>query len=274
MRRSANTNLRRRKIQGFTLLELVAVVATIAILVSLLCAALNHTKGKALRISCVNNLRQLQVAWLNYVDDNNFLLPLNQTAPAPPKSTIVARGSSEGSWVTGNPTRDLSYDNIERGTFFRYQYIDSHDVFRCPMDNSTVLGHPETRRTRSYSMNAFLGGDDAEHNPRVQTKLSDWASPGKENTFVFIEEHEDSFWLPGFLVFPKDDYSATSLTWASTPADRHTQGCNITFADGHVDYWRWYSPKEGRSSPKLASTSRDIGDIRRLQACVPQKRNN
>jgi len=253
------------------MIELIAVVATIVILVSLLCAALNNTKEKAWRVSCANNLRQLQVAWMNYIGDNDDILPLNQTAPVPQKVTIVSRRSSASSWVAGNPTEDLTAANIERGTL--YPYVGSPDPYRCPMDDSTVLHHPDVRRTRSYSMNAFLGGDNVEQNPRVKTRFSEWNAPGKESTFVFIEEHPDSFWLPGFLVLPRDDYNATGFTWDSIPADRHNQGCNLSFADGHVEYWRWYSPKVGKSNSKLASTSRDIGDIRRLQACVPQKRN-
>ena len=272
MRRTARS-ARQRRIHGFTLVELVAVIATIIILVSLLCAALNHTKEKALRVACVNNLRQLQVAWINYTGDNDDLLPLNQTAPSPAgKPSIISRGSSVGSWVVGNPTIDVTTTGIEKGTLF--PYVGSTEVYRCPMDDSTVVRHPDILRTRSYSMNAFLGGDDPEHNLRVKTKLSEWTAPGKESTFVFIEEHADSYWLSSFWVYPKEEINATSASWWSTPADRHNQGCNLSFADGHVEYWQWYSPKEGHSETKLSSTSRDSVDIRRLQACVPQKRNN
>ena len=92
-----------RRVAGFTLLELTSVVAIVLVLVSLLCAALNHTKAKALRISCIDNLRQLQLAWTFYVDDNDDWLPLNRTAPAPPSNhhRIMPLASSTNSWVPG-----------------------------------------------------------------------------------------------------------------------------------------------------------------------------
>src|SRR5690349_6527506 len=114
--------LTRSGARGFTLLELSAVVAIIAILVSLLCAALNQTKTKALRISCLDHLKQLQFAWEMYPDDNDGALPLNRTAEsiAGKPNRIPARGTSEDSWVAGNPRQDAHSLNIQRGTLFRY----------------------------------------------------------------------------------------------------------------------------------------------------------
>src|SRR5262245_60415148 len=89
---------------GFTIVELLVVVLLISILVSLLCAALDNTKAKALRITCLDNMRQLQSAWAMYVDDNSEALPLNQMAPVPNHPRIpVSRLTSTNSWVSGNP---------------------------------------------------------------------------------------------------------------------------------------------------------------------------
>jgi prepilin-type processing-associated H-X9-DG protein len=73
---------------------------------------------------------------------------------------------------------------------------------------------------------------------------------------------------------PSFKAAATSETWISLPADRHEQGCNLSFADGHIEYWRWYSPKYPRDS-KLSSSStvnrnRDVRDLLRLQTVVGQ----
>lgn len=257
---------------GFTLLELTAVVAIIVVLVSLLVAALNQTKEKALRISCMDNLKQLQLAWEMYTDDHEGLLPLNQTANGPAHHRIPNRGNSSNSWVVGTPRMDRSTMNLQRGSLF--QYVKSAAPYRCPMDGSHVDGHPGIQRTRSYSMNAYLGGDDV-FNPA--TRYSELDRPG--NTFVFIEEHEQSLWESSFMVIPsikpgKVRASASPLnSWLSTPSDRHEQGCNISFADGHIEYWRWYSPKSAESS-KLSSSSsfraRDLRDLSRLQAVVGQ----
>jgi prepilin-type N-terminal cleavage/methylation domain-containing protein/prepilin-type processing-associated H-X9-DG protein len=260
--------------RGFTLLELSAVVMIIGILVSLLCAALNQTKTKALRISCLDNLKHLQLAWEMYTDDNDGRLPLNRTAePTLGKANrIPVSGTAEGSWVVGNPRHDAHSRNIERGTLFRY--VKSVEPYHCPMDDSTVAGQPEVFRTRSYSMNAYLGGDEAL-NPAL--KYSELRRPG--NTFVFIEEHENSRWESSFIVVPTVNpgsfkAAATPETsWISIPADRHGQGCNLSFADGHIEYWKWYSPKlpkDSKLSSSAANRTRDVRDLMRLQTVVGQ----
>src|SRR5262249_47103486 len=137
--------------------------------------------------------------------------------------------------------------------------------------SSTVAGHPEIPRNRSYAMNGFLGGDPTL-NPEPRMSFNDLINPRPENTFVFIEEHENSKWLSSFLVSPrsrKPTAAAGVLSWLSTPSDRHDQGCNITFADNHIEYWRWSTPKTDTGNPQLAGA--EIRDIRKLQATVPSQ---
>jgi len=252
-------------------LELSAVVFIVSVLVSLLCAALNHTKSKALRVTCLDNLKQLQQAWWLYAADNDESLPLNRTAPASNDPRFPQFQTSKDSWVAGNPKQDVTVDNITRGTL--YPYVNSVATYRCPMDTSTVPRNPELLRTRSYSMNSYLGGDlDLVPEP----KLKFGQIPRPETVFVFIEEHEDSRWHSSFLVSPapkKMGISAASSTmWLSTPSDRHAQGCNISFADGHIEYWHWWTPKEPANAEthlSAFSTVSQVRDINRLQSCLP-----
>ena len=256
--------------RGFTIIELTAVVAIITVLVSLLTAALNQTKQQAMRISCLDNLKQLNLAWQMYADDFEGALPLNQTAKGPLHHRIPLLNSSTNSWVAGNPRFDISTANIRRGSLF--PYVKSVSPYRCAMDDSRVEGHPDTLRTRSYSMNAFLGGDEVM-NPAM--RFSELRRPS--STFVFIEEHQNSRWESSFVVVSAVKPGMTAgvgglASWWSTPADRHEQGCNLTFADGHIEYWRWFSPKTERDTMMSTSAGkhRDARDLSRLQSVVGQ----
>src|SRR5579863_5998430 len=89
--------------KAFTLIELLVVIAIIAILAGLLLPTLARAKAKAQVISCTSNLKQLQVAWIMYVQDNSDALPPEVSGPAGGMQTAVA-----GSWVVGNTQTDTT----------------------------------------------------------------------------------------------------------------------------------------------------------------------
>jgi len=255
---------------GFTLIELSVVVLMIGILAALFSTAFNNAKAKSQKVSCLNNLRRLQLAWVLYYDDNEDALPLNRSVDNPLPQPFFGRPNSLGSWVAGSPKADTTTDNISAGSLFQYAE-KTVSTYHCPSDRSTVVNRPDVPRNRSYSMSAYMNGDDAGLDPRVKTKQSELLSPPTERIFVFIEEHEDSPRLGSFLVAPKERLSTASPTsWMSLPSDRHSQGCSLTFVDGHVEYWKWYWPKQADVQTKLTSNSHELRDLRRLQDAVPQ----
>src|ERR1044072_6817518 len=93
---------------GFTIVELLVVVGIILIVVALLSAALNQTRTRTMRISCLDNMRQLQVGGMMYADENNDHIALNKTAPLADGIGIAAPAprNSTNSWVAGNPKED------------------------------------------------------------------------------------------------------------------------------------------------------------------------
>src|SRR5438128_5860712 len=94
----------------------------------MLLPALANAKSKSLQTKCLNNLKQLQVCYVMYVDDNNEVLPLNHAVPD---------RSLKDSWVVGDAKRDTSTTNIENGVLFKYN--SSTSTYRCPAANSRPI---------------------------------------------------------------------------------------------------------------------------------------
>ena len=253
---------------GFTLLELLVVMTIVGILAALLSTAFKNTRARSQRLACVSNLYQLQMAWRLYIDDNDDWLPLNRSVDGPLNERFFGRRNSSNSWVCGSPKEDTTPINIVKGTLFPYTG-KSVKLYRCPADRSVVVGHKDTLRTRSYSMSAYLNGDEEGIDPRVKIKEAELVNPSTDRIFVFIEEHEASGWLGSFRLLPRGRVTLSSSNWASTPSDRHTQGCNLSFADGHIEYWKWFWPKKVDQQSKLAANGHELRDLQRLQDSVP-----
>ena len=261
-----------RTTNAFTLIELLVLIGIIVILAALLLPSLSRAKQKAQTTVCLNNLKQLQLGWHLYVHDNLDLLPPNIDFGNPMFSTPA--NDPALSWCPGNARYDTNTLNIEAGALFHY--CRAIAVYRCPADFSTVetlngQKLPELRN-RSYNMsqsvNGYRGPASSDH-PRIASfqKFFQIHRPPPSQLFVFIDEHPETMRSAVFHHVAGVAIIAEIPGWWDMPADRHSQGACLSFADGHVERWRWKTPKNAQSSGQPA-TPGDRSDFLRVQGAM------
>lgn len=242
--------------QAFTLLELLVVIAIIAILAALLLPVLARARERAQRISCLNNLKQLNLGWQLYADDDNGILASNDWDY---RSATIAE-SSPGCWVLGNATLDTSPADITAGTI--YPYVKSLPSYRCPTDRGLVSG-AGVLMLRSYSLSRFMGGPHADtDNWNVRPVHHSTEILHSSSALTFLDEDDTTIDDGHFL------YSDTVDAWYNVPSWRHANGDTMAFADGHEEYWKWRSSLPATTYFADSSSVTDpnaLGDIHRLQ---------
>jgi prepilin-type N-terminal cleavage/methylation domain-containing protein len=238
------------KRHAFTLVELLVVIAVIAILAALLLPALSRAKERAWVVRCIANHKQLSAAWCMYREDNNGRLVIDDPA-----------GTNYPSWVQGNMGSSLEATNadlIKLGLM--YPYTPNSDVYHCSSDKSMNV--------RSYSMNcqmgSFLYGAPRDpqasmgipnHLPMYWEKQMLHAPPA--TTFIFLDESPPSI---------NDGFFVTLLTgniWSDFPAVWHSKGCVFSYGDGHADRRKWIDPRTWSGSSGLSTA--DNPDLKWMQ---------
>ena len=242
------------KSRGFTLIELLVVIAIIAILAALLFPVLSEGKEKANRTFCLNNQKQLDVAWQMYADESGGILASNGVD----FNEAGAVESPTNSWVTGNAGLDTNITTITDGSL--YPYIKNIQCYRCPLDTSRVLGMT-TLILRTYSLSCFMSGPDGDSEFGIKPlhQTSQIKRPSQSLTFI---DEDDSTIDDGHFLYP-----ATGNEWMNVPAWRHANGDTLAFADGHMEYWKWRS-----TLPTLYSTAANpatLQDLTRLEQTAP-----
>jgi prepilin-type N-terminal cleavage/methylation domain-containing protein/prepilin-type processing-associated H-X9-DG protein len=247
-----------RRFSGFTLIELLVVIAIIAILAALLLPALGTAKQKTIGIQCMNNHRQLSLAWRMYTEENRDQLPFASENPQDPNTFAAA-------WVMGtmdfNPNNRANWDPdlyIKKSPLWPY-CGNNLAIWRCPADRSqvTVSGviYP---RVRSMSMNIYLGGwggtdggwGAAVSAYQIYRKYSEMVVPGPTKTWVFLDMREDSIDMGNFATSMRgfSPQNPGAYEFWDLPGYYHNRAGGFSFADGHSEIKKW---RDSRTMPPV-----------------------
>lgn len=241
---------------AFTLIELLVVIAIIAIIAAILLPVLSAARVRAEAAGCMNNSRQLMLAWVQYYNDNNDQLVNNyqggQVSAEEFNKTYRSWVNNIMDWQVNDSYTGEAVTNttgIVKAPFF--QYTGNTSIYRCPGDHfvspiQLAAGVPF--RPRSYSMNCFFGAYLPTLNPNVPAganniyptyrqffKSTDLRTPAE--LFVILDEQADSINDGWFELDP----TLSGGAWNDLPASYHNRACGIAFADGHAEIHAWRS---------------------------------
>lgn len=234
------TNTNRPKAAGFTLIELLVVIAIIAILAGMLLPALSKAKEKTKGIQCMNNGKQMTLAWRLYAEDNDDLLVKsldNGATPENAKRSLLVPGSSlDYSNKRDNWDPELT---VKRSPLQKY-LNNSFAVWRCASDIGTVMNNNRERvqRVRSQSMSQVFdyGSWLPASQWRVYGRLSHIVNPTQ--TWVLGDEHPDSI-NDAAMAVQMARPEATTAQIIDFPASYHNGAAGFSFADGHSEVHKW-----------------------------------
>ncbi len=269
--------MRPQEKEGFTLIELLVVIAIIAILAAMLLPALAKAKAKAQQTTCMNNAKQLSLAFNQYTLDMNDLYPPNPDDGTTEAGYIWCSGQAG---IGGADEFDPDLMKDPNRTLIAPYIANNVGIFHCPADTrvgmydgaglypNSVLKGTSVPASRSVSMNQAVGTVDPVYSGsgRGHGGVPNKATNGPWLTGSYGENNASSGPYATFgktssfrngaspaTIFMQADESIYSINDAGLatcanladpvfidfPSTAHNNGCGFSFCDGHAEIHKW-----------------------------------
>ena len=222
--------------KAFTLVELLVVIAVIALLMGILMPALSMARKQGQRAVCQSNLRQQHAACCMYIDDYDGYFPCNGVLTG---VWYYLWGGKNGSEPGANqPKRFLNPYICKKGTVGTGSEDKQLHVFKCPADRGQIEGHyklpPEGRKTcwdsqgLSYLPNFSANNNDASKSlwGRKITQI--------KNTHKLILVRDFSFLA--YFITPEGTHGGLPFGYFYWHKNKYNGWGNVTFVDGHTEF--------------------------------------
>ena len=221
---------RRAACAAFTLIELLVVIAIIAILAALLLPALARARNHASKVSCLNRLKQWDLAVMMYKDDNDDSIPRESFIPG---GTIINAWSQVQNALAGDvwynaltPQAEQRRASSYAPSSLRVEFYDRALMFHCPN-----AAFPAGAASSSYAYFSVAMNSKLILSPRTTMQFSEIRLPSSTVTFLDARLPDEPKLNPGA---PGGNEGQPSV-YATRFVTRHLGRGALAFADGHVE---------------------------------------